>query len=85
MLGTGKALFYKILGVKFYELEDVRTSRLAIFDRIASLLVATRDDTDAVSTWSLHSLHAHSVLTSLPRTSGRHTTSTSPSSRSRPS
>lgn len=52
MLGTGKALFYKILGVKFYELEDVRTSRLAIFDRIASLLVAKRDDTDTVSTWS---------------------------------
>ena len=47
---TGKALFYKILGVKFYGLEDVRTSRLAIFDRIASLLVAKREDTDTVST-----------------------------------
>ena len=47
---TGKALFYKILSVKFYGLEDVRTSRLAIFDRIASLLVAKREDTDTVST-----------------------------------
>lgn len=46
---AGKALFYKIMGVKFYELEDVRTSRLAIFDRIASLLAAKREDTDSVS------------------------------------
>ncbi|GAA5864363.1 hypothetical protein JCM3774_002764 [Rhodotorula dairenensis] len=47
MLACRKALFYKILGVKFYELEDVRTSRLAIFDRIATLLAAKREDTDS--------------------------------------
>ncbi|GAA5985141.1 hypothetical protein JCM10908_002539 [Rhodotorula pacifica] len=62
MLASRKALFYKIMGVKFYELEDVRTSRLAIFDRIASLLAAKRDDTDSAYNLDLALLSFATVL-----------------------
>ncbi|BGP00653.1 Proteophosphoglycan ppg4 [Rhodotorula toruloides ATCC 204091] len=57
-------LFRSILGIKFYEMADVRSSRIPLVDRLATLLVMPRTDSITASAFDSTILTFASILLS---------------------
>ncbi|KAJ8292399.1 J domain-containing protein spf31 [Rhodotorula toruloides] len=55
-------LFRSILGIKFYEMADVRSSRIPLVDRLATLLVMPRTDSITASAFDSTILTLASIL-----------------------
>ncbi|BGP26956.1 proteophosphoglycan ppg4 [Rhodotorula toruloides] len=58
-------LFRSILGTKFYEMADVRSSRIPLVDRLATLLVMPRPDSIVASAFDSTILTLASILLSM--------------------